>query len=117
MSRADAFHAPADPTRRALLLRVAERPRAVNELAAGVAMTRPAVSKHLGVLERAGLVELRRGERDARQRIVHARLDALTELDGYLDELRAAWALRLDRLGEILDRDAGGPSDPAPEAS
>ena len=99
----DPFRALADPTRRAILLRVAERPRPVNELAESFAMSRPAISKHLKVLGQAGLVDFRPGPEDARQRIVHARLEALAELDDYLDRLRKFWDSRLDRLGELLD--------------
>lgn len=100
---ADPFGALADPTRRAILLRVAERPRAVNELAEGFAMSRPAVSKHLRVLANAQLVSFRPGETDARQRIVHAELAALQQLEAYLERLRSFWRARLDRLGDVLD--------------
>ena len=103
MKRRDVFAALADPTRRALLLRVTERPRSVNALAEGFAMTRPAVSKHLRVLAESGLVELRPGPDDARRRIAHARLDALAELDAYLERLRAFGERGLDRLGDLLD--------------
>ena len=99
----DPFGALADPTRRAILLQVAERPRPVNELAEGFAMTRPAVSKHLRVLAQAELVSFRPGETDARQRIVHAELAAVERLEAYLEQLRAFWRLRLDRLGDVLD--------------
>ena len=112
MSARDAFGALADPTRRALLLSVAERPRPVNELAAGFAMSRPAVSKHLRVLREAGLVEVRPGRGDARQRVVEARLDALAELDAFLAQLRSFWQSRLERLGDVLD--AGEPPADGP---
>ena len=100
--RTDAFQALADPTRRALLLAVAERPQPVNALAKGFAMSRPGVSKHLRVLAKAGLIEFRASEQDGRQRIVHAELRALAQLDAYLASLRAFWDARLDRLGNVL---------------
>ena len=99
----DPFQALADPTRRALLLAVAERPRPVSELARGFEMSRPGVSKHLRILAGAGLVEFKPGARDARQRIVHAELAALAQLEAYLERLRVFWEGRLDGLGEVLD--------------
>lgn len=99
----DPFRALADPTRRAVLLRVAERPRAVNELAGEFDMSRPAVSKHLRLLEQAGLLSFRTDGKDGRQRIVHAELAALAEIGQYLDELRSIWERRLDKLDDLLD--------------
>ena len=102
-SARDVFAALADPTRRALLTRVAERPRPVGELAEGFAMSRPAISKHLRVLAEAGLVELRAGEHDARQRVAYAQLEALAEVERYLTGLRTFWSDGLDALGDLLD--------------
>ena len=100
---ADPFQALADPTRRALLMAVAERPRPVNELAEGFEMSRPGVSKHLRILAGAGLVRFTPGVRDARQRIVHAELAAVAQLEAYLEKLRGFWSARLDKLGGVLD--------------
>ena len=99
----DPFQALADPTRRALLMSVAERPRPVNELAKGFEMSRPGVSKHLRILASAGLVRFAPGERDARQRIVYAELAAVAQLEDYLGKLRGFWAARLDKLGDALE--------------
>ena len=99
----DPFQALADPTRRALLMSVAERPQPVNALAEGFDMSRPGVSKHLRVLAKAGLVRFTPGEQDARQRIVHAELAAIAQLEEYLQKLRTFWEGRLDRLGGVLD--------------
>lgn len=101
----DVFRALADPTRRAILTRVAAGPQPVNVLAEGFAMSRPAVSKHLRVLAQAGLVAMAPGAEDARQRVVTAELGALAELEGYLADLREVWERRLDGLGEVLGAD------------
>lgn len=107
MSAPDPFHALADPTRRAILLKVAERPRPVSELARDFAVSRPAVSKHLRVLAASGLVGFVANPTDARQRIVRAELDALAELDDYLTQLRHFWTDKLDRLGQLLTEEDG----------
>ncbi|WP_076639947.1 helix-turn-helix transcriptional regulator [Lewinella sp. 4G2] len=99
----DPFNALADPTRRSMLMLLAERPRPVNELTEQFDISRPAVSKHLRVLEGANLVRYARGATDGRQRVVHAELQALMELDDYLSQLRQTWEDRLDKLGNLLD--------------
>jgi DNA-binding transcriptional ArsR family regulator len=93
------FGALSDPTRRAILARLAEGEATVTELAAPFEMSLPAVSKHLKVLERAGLIT--RG-REAQWR--PARLDAgpLKEAAGWLDEYRRFWEESFDRLDEYL---------------
>jgi DNA-binding transcriptional ArsR family regulator len=96
------FAALADPTRRAILARLVRGEVSVTELAAPFEMSQPAISKHLKVLERAGLVA--RG-RDAQRRPVRAQVGPLTEasawLDGYRRTLEANFA-RLDTLLESL---------------
>ncbi|MEM9259867.1 MAG: metalloregulator ArsR/SmtB family transcription factor [Bacteroidota bacterium] len=99
----DIFKALADTTRRDILLRVAERPTSVNELVDGFSMSRPAISKHLKLLAAAGLVSYQPGTEDGRQRICHAEIRALTELDDYLSKVRTFWNQRLDRLGDFLE--------------
>jgi DNA-binding transcriptional ArsR family regulator len=93
------FSALADPTRRAILARLASGSASVTELAAPFAMSLPAVSKHLKVLERAGLIA--RG-REAQWR--PCRLDAapLREVASWLDEYRRYWDEHLDRLDTYL---------------
>jgi DNA-binding transcriptional ArsR family regulator len=93
------FAALADPTRRAILARLATGEASVTELAAPFAMTQPAVSKHLKVLERAGLVSRGR-ERQWRP----ARLDAkpLKEVSEWTEQYRRFWTERYDRLDEYL---------------
>ena len=93
------FAALADPTRRAILARLASGERCVTELAAPFAMTLPAVSKHLKVLERAGLIE--RG-REAQWR--PCRLDAtpLKDAADWVSDYRQFWEMRLNRLDDYL---------------
>ncbi len=93
------FAALADPTRRAILARLAQGEASVTELAEPFAMTLPAVSKHLKVLERAGLIV--RG-RDAQWR--PCRLDAgpLKEVADWVDYYRQFWEQSFDRLSDYL---------------
>jgi DNA-binding transcriptional ArsR family regulator len=93
------FAALADPTRRAILARLAGGETSVSTLAEPFDISLPAVSKHLKVLERAGLIA--RG-RAAQMRPARIQLKALQEVDGWLAEYRRLWDERLDRLGDYL---------------
>jgi DNA-binding transcriptional ArsR family regulator len=93
------FAALADPTRRAILARLALGETSVSELAEPFAMSLPAVSKHLKVLERAGLIT--RG-RDAQMRPCKIEAKALKEADDWLEKYRRLWEQRLDRLDDYL---------------
>ena len=93
------FAALADPTRRAILARLALGETTVTELAGPFAMTMPAISKHLKVLERAGLIS--RG-RDAQWRPCRIEARALKPVDDWLDGYRRLWDERLDRLDDYL---------------
>jgi DNA-binding transcriptional ArsR family regulator len=93
------FAALADPTRRAILARLAEGDATVNELAEPFSMSLQAVSKHLKVLEEAGL--LTKG-RDAQRRPCHVELDPLSPAVDWLERHRQGWEDRLDRLGDHL---------------
>ena len=95
-----AFAALADPTRRAILARLASGEASVTELAEPFAMTQPAVSKHLKVLERAGLVSRRR---DAQRRPCRLEARALREATEWLDGYRRFWAESFERLDGLLD--------------
>ncbi|HKZ97775.1 MAG TPA: metalloregulator ArsR/SmtB family transcription factor [Hyphomicrobiaceae bacterium] len=95
------FAALADPTRRAILARLALGETSVGELARPFEMSLPAVSKHLKVLERAGLIA--RG-REAQWRPCRIQPDALREVDGWLDEYRRLWEERFDRLDAYLQK-------------
>jgi DNA-binding transcriptional ArsR family regulator len=93
------FAALADPTRRAILARLALGETSVTELAKPFEMTLPAVSKHLKVLERAGLIA--RG-RAAQWRPCRIEPGALKDVDDWLEEYRRLWEARLDRLDDYL---------------
>ena len=93
------FAALADPTRRAILARLASGETSVSELAEPFDMTMPAVTKHLNVLERAGLIV--RG-RDAQFRPCKLKAEPLKQAASWLDEYRQHWEQRLDRLDEYL---------------
>ena len=106
-----AFGALADPTRRAIVARLAEGEATVSELAAPVPVSLPAISRHLKVLEQAGLIT--RG-RDAQRRPCRLRAETLQEVSVWADHTRQAWEQRLDRLDTHLQRRAAAGSDPDP---
>ena len=93
------FAALADPTRRAILARLATGETSVTELAGPFRMTLPAVSKHIKVLERAGLIA--RG-REAQWRPCRIEPIALKEVDDWLERYRQFWEQGLDRLDRYL---------------
>ena len=93
------FAALADPTRRAILARLASGACSVTELAAPFEMSMPAVSKHLRVLERAGLVA--RG-REAQWRPCHLEATPLKAVSDWAEQYRHVWEGRLDRLDSYL---------------
>jgi DNA-binding transcriptional ArsR family regulator len=93
------FGALADPTRRAILARLASGEVTVNELAEPFAMSQPAVSKHLKVLERAGLIA--RG-RDAQRRPCRLRPESLKTVAEWVAHYEHFWTESFDRLDEYL---------------
>src|SRR5437870_1413355 len=95
------FAALADPTRRAILSRLASGERSVTELAEPFDMSMPAVSKHLRVLERAGLIV--RG-RDAQWRPCRLQPAPIKEVSEWAEHYRAIWEQRFDRLESYLQR-------------
>jgi DNA-binding transcriptional ArsR family regulator len=94
------FAALADPTRRAILTRLKHGDATVAELAAPFAMSQPAVSKHLKVLEQAGLIS--RSQR-ATARLSHLEAEPLREAAGWLMDYRAYWTESFDRLDDLID--------------
>lgn len=95
------FAALADPTRRAILGRLATGEATVNELAEPFSVSLPAISRHLKVLERAGLITRRRA---AQSRPASLRIDALQEAESWMDTCRVTWESRMDRLEAHLRR-------------
>lgn len=93
------FAALADPTRRSILSQLAKGEASVNELAAPFAMSQPAVSKHLKVLERAGLVER---DIDQQRRPARLRAERMADAVGWLREFRVFWGTSFDQLDKVL---------------
>ncbi|MEL4319204.1 metalloregulator ArsR/SmtB family transcription factor [Leifsonia sp. YIM 134122] len=93
------FHALADPTRRAILSRLSSGEATAGELAEPFAMSRPAVSQHLRVLESAGLID--RNAR-AQWRTCTIRTEPLDDVSAWIDEHRALWTERFELLDERL---------------
>jgi DNA-binding transcriptional ArsR family regulator len=102
------FSALADPTRRAILARLALGETSVSELAKPFDISLPAVSRHLKVLEHAGLIA--RG-REAQWRPCRIEPQALKTVDDWLEEYRRLWEERLDRLEDYLRTLTGGDGD------
>ena len=93
------FAALADPTRRGILARLADGEASVNEIAAPFDMSQPAISKHLKVLEKAGLVE--RGIQEQR-RPARLKADNMAAAAAWLEDFRAFWASSFDQLDQVL---------------
>lgn len=99
-----AFTALGDPTRRAIIERLASGPATVSELAAPLPMSLPAVMLHLKVLEESGLV---RSEKKGRVRTCRVNPDMLSLAEQWVGERRRLWEARLDRLGAFLEAGEG----------
>lgn len=93
------FGALADPTRRAILARLTDGDASVHELTAPFRVSQPAISRHLKVLEQAGLISRRRR---ATARLSHLEAEPLREATAWLVRYRAYWDERFDRLEELL---------------
>src|ERR1700761_1262117 len=93
------FQALADPTRRAILAQLALGERSVTEIAAPFDLSLPGISKHLKVLEHAGLISR---SREAQWRPCKLEPKALMTVDAWLEEYRALWNARFDRLEDYL---------------
>jgi len=105
------FMALADPTRRAILARLAKGDASVLELAAPFAMSQPAISKHLKVLERAGLLSR---SRDAQRRPCRIEAKPLAEATGWLERYRRLWEGNFRRLDAVLAEMQTGAKAPNP---
>lgn len=103
------FDALGHPTRRAIVHRLGGGPAAVSELAAPFPMALPSFLKHLGVLERSGLV---RSKKAGRVRTCELRPEALRRAEGWLQAERARWEAQTDRLADYVESltDTGAPS-------
>jgi DNA-binding transcriptional ArsR family regulator len=106
------FAALADPTRRAMLARLASGEATVNELAEPFALSQPAISKHLKVLERAGLISRSRAAQTRPCRLEAARLQDVAQ---WVAPYRALWEDSFDRLDAFLHATQPSTSTPAPK--
>ncbi len=97
----ETFAALANPTRRAILARLATGAANVNELAEPFDMSLPAISKHIKVLEGAGLVARRT---EWREHLIEVRMEPLAEIDRWFAGLRSIWALRLEALDTLIGK-------------
>lgn len=93
------FGALADPTRRAILSRLANGQASVNEIAAPFRMSQPAVSRHLKVLERAGLIER---EIEKQRRPARLKAESMVAAVDWLSEFKAFWGRSFDQLDDVL---------------
>jgi DNA-binding transcriptional ArsR family regulator len=95
----EVFHALADPTRRAILARLAHRPGSVSDLAEPFDMSLPAVSKHLKVLERARLISR---DVQGRRHLAYLRADTLRDVEEWLIPYREFWVAHFEALARAL---------------
>jgi len=93
------FHALGDPTRRAIVEQLSQRPLSVSMLAKPLAITLAAVVQHLEILEKSGLVHT---EKVGRVRTCQIQPDGLSVAEQWITDRRALWERRFDRLGELL---------------
>ena len=107
-----AFSALADPTRRAILARLAQGQTHVGELGKPFRVSGPAISRHLRVLENAGLIER---EVDAQRRVCILRGEGLAAAHDWVEQYRHFWEASLDRLVELVEQQPHGP--PASKAT
>jgi DNA-binding transcriptional ArsR family regulator len=108
-----AFGALADPTRRAILARLAAGDAGVLEVASPFPMSQPAVTKHLRVLEEAGLISR---HRVARHRMCHLEPRRLEQLSDWVGSYREYWEEGFERLDELLEEmQAAAPAPPTPK--
>lgn len=104
MSLDATFAALSDPTRRAVVDLLRREPRRAGELAEALAMSPPAMSRHLRVLRECGLVAEERPDEDARVRLLHLRPEPFDALRDWLDEVERFWAGQLDAFRAHAER-------------
>lgn len=100
-TRRDAFHAIADPTRRAILGLLAIQALTLNAVAENFDISRPAISKHVKVLTECGLVEIKQ---QGRERYCEAKLDKLNEVSQWVEQYKRFWESKLDALELYLEK-------------
>lgn len=101
IARRDVYQAIADPTRRAIIGMLADKPQNVNAIAENFDMTRQAISLHVKILTESGLINVKKQGRD---HVCEAKLDQLSEVATWLDQYRQHWEQRLDRLEQYINQ-------------
>jgi DNA-binding transcriptional ArsR family regulator len=97
----------ADPTRRGVVELLGKKPRRAGELAASLEMSAPAMSRHLRVLRRSGLVEESHAGEDARVRLYQLKPEPFRELRHWVDDVEAFWTNELSAFKEYAERTRG----------
>ena len=100
-ARRDVYQAIADPTRRAIISMIADRPRNVNAIAENFNVSRQAISLHIAILTDCGLITIKQHGRD---RLCEARLAKLSEVSAWIDQYKQHWESKLDSLETYLDK-------------
>jgi DNA-binding transcriptional ArsR family regulator len=98
--RRDVFQAIADPTRREIISLIATRHLNLNSIAGEFNISRPAISKHIRILNECGLIRIRK---EGRERYCEAKLSSLHEVAGWVAQYRQFWELKLDALEKYLE--------------
>lgn len=101
--RRDVFQAIADPTRRNIINMLAKQQLNLNAVADNFEISRPAVSKHIKILNECGLIIIKK---QGRERYCHADLNKLKEVEEWISHFRMFWTEKLDALGNFLEDDA-----------
>ena len=94
----------ADPTRRAIVERIRDRPQRPSEVADALSMSRPAMSRHLRVLRKAGLISQELLEDDARAKLIQLRTEPLSRLRTWVEEVEAMWGEQLQAFKAHAER-------------
>lgn len=102
--RRDVFQAIADPNRRAIIHMLTAEPMTHTEVARHFDISRPAISKHLRILQECGLIEI---EKEGREKYCRARLQSLHEVSDWVEQYRTFWTNKLDALGDFLAKGTG----------
>lgn len=100
----DVFKAIADPTRREILLMLIEESSSIGQIAENFNMSRPAIAKHLKILQSAELLDIEIDPADSRQRNCVAQLEALKEVQDYISKLENFWKAKFNNLETYLSK-------------
>ena len=98
--RRDVYQAIADPTRREIIDLLANQPLNLNSVAEHFDISRPAISKHIKILNECGLIDI---EQQGRERFCKARIEKLNEISDWVEQLRRDWESRLDNFENYLN--------------